>query len=63
MQILGRQIKAGVSKRCDFCHRVIAHNKVSYQVREGNAQGVYHGPRCYRAALDKYNELKKLTEK
>ena len=56
--ILGRQLKVGSNVRCNFCNRIIPKEKVAYQVREGEAQGVYHGPRCYQGALKHYREMK-----
>lgn len=64
MQIMARQIKPSGHKRvCDFDgeghNRIIHESKIAYQVVEGEAQGLYHGPQCYGAALKKYRALKK----
>lgn len=37
---------------------IIRAGKDFYEVREGEAQGVYHGPQCYQAALTNYKRLK-----
>lgn len=42
---------------CDFCHMVIDKGRTATQIREGKAQGLYHGRRCYEAALAHYEEL------
>ena len=54
---LARAIKPGANLRCDFCHKQILKGKVAYQVKDGKAQGIYHGRQCYMAALKKYKEL------
>lgn len=56
---LARAIKAGVNLRCDFCHKQIPKTKVAYQIKEGKAQGIFHGRHCYEAALKKYKDLEK----
>lgn len=58
---MARQIKPGANLRCDFCHKIIPTNKVAYQVKDGEAQGIYHGRQCFGAAYKHYQELKKTT--
>lgn len=62
-QVMGRMKVEQFKRICDFDgpghNKIIMPGKPSYQIREGEAQGVYHGPRCYHAALTKYQSLKK----
>jgi len=64
--ILGRQIKVPLNQatfRCDLMaeghNRLIHPGSTAYGVQMGEAQGTYHGPRCYQEALRQYQELKK----
>lgn len=57
--IQGRSIKMESNHRCDFCHRVIPVGKYGTQVAEGKAQGMFHGARCYGAALEHYEKLER----
>lgn len=42
---------------CDFCHKTIEKGRTATQIRDGKAQGMYHGRMCYEAALRHYEEL------
>lgn len=62
--IMGRQLRPVTHKR--LCHfdgpghtKIIMPGKVAYQVREGKAQGIFHGPACYTAAKRRYEELER----
>jgi len=58
---MGRIIKVGPNSgkiRCDFCHKPIEYGKTATQIKEGDAQGIYHGRRCYEAAIKHYEQLK-----
>ena len=57
-RIFGYHVKhEGHNLRCDFCNRIIPKNKVAYMIKQGDAQGTYHGPQCYRAALNAYRKI------
>lgn len=60
--MLGFQRKLPSAMRCHFDgpghNQNIPAGRVAYEVRSGEAQGLYHGPQCYQAALDKYRALK-----
>lgn len=45
--------------RCDFCHKIIPLGRYGSQVREGKAQGLFHGKQCYDAALDTYEKIER----
>lgn len=48
---------------CDYDgaghNRIIQPKKGAWIVREGKAQGLYHGPHCYRLALNNYEQIQK----
>lgn len=54
---MGRTLKVNQKTgrlRCDYCHRPIEQGKTAIQIREGKAQGLYHGRQCYQHALEVY---------
>ena len=57
--IMARSIKVDVNLRCDFEHAIIPLGKYAFQIKEGKAQGLYHGRPCYEKALEHYQELEK----
>lgn len=61
--LMARRIEANYKRLCSFegpgHNRIIMPGKPMLQVRSGDAQGDYHSQQCYRAALTKYQEIKK----
>ena len=57
--LMGRTFRVNTSIRCDYCHKAIPVGKFATQVNNGKAQGVFHGPRCYQAARQHYEDLEK----
>jgi len=64
--IFGRTLKPEKFKRlCDLQapghNRIIQPGKAAVRITSGDAQGLYHGRRCYEIALKQYRELKNKT--
>ena len=55
----GYRIKAESNMRCDFDHQIIEKGRFGWYIKEGKAQGLYHGPGCYEEALKTYEQVQK----
>jgi len=68
MRVHARQLKPTPYKRvCDWDgpnhSKIIPPGRVAYQIpKDFEAAGTYHGPQCYRAAFEKYKDLKQQIE-
>ena len=49
--IMARKIRVDTNLRCDYDNGIIPIGKFATQVKDGKAQGIFHGRLCHDAAL------------